>query len=438
MLRDLQRIGALMCVAALVGFATGGCAPSAVAAQPISPAQPAAWAEPAKSLLPLEERLERLRSLFGPGVEIGPPADRQAGVVPARARLDFDDPAELTGFGVISNQWLVSGGRLYGQGIGVSRIVYLLPLESGGCRVSGSFRSSHFLELGLVDPAIERYDGSRAVGLLHFGKMEHHSSTDWMELASKEQSLERIWDIRFDDGLQEGALSLDAGQLRATLTTTDKPRTMEGQTRHRDVSPAVMVMMAGAVNNKVEIDSLTITGSIDLDSERTAILTGMGPEFWGKGREVMLHYRARGSFRRLLLNGTVVAKHEADPEVWWPTKGPLRRTKLTLRYGDVVAFELAGVDDEGALHLVGVDAASGRAVMATHPLRFGASTTKPDDTWYAVFDDEKHVRPYLSMAQDGSVMRRMRTLLKRDFPGLPITGPPVGRERRVYLKTPVR
>jgi hypothetical protein len=152
----------------------------------------------------------------------------------------------------------------------------------------------------------------------------------------------------------------------------------------------------------------------------------------------MLYYRARGYFRRLLLNGEVIIEQKAAPGVWWPTQGPLRAMSLRLRNGDVLAFDLAGEDDDCALHAVGVDRDTGRVVLASHPLIFDASATTPEQGWYRDYEGTPGERPNLSRAQDESVMRQLRDVLGREFPGLPIGGPAIGPEREVHLRTTIR
>jgi len=380
------------------------------------------------------QRLERLQELFGPAVRIGPLA-AEGTTVPATATFRFDTPGDLAGFAVVRNDWEIREGFLHGSGVGVSQIVCLLPLGSSSCVVEGRYRSSHVLEVSLLDPLSERYDGTRAVGRLHFGRMDRHSVTDWVELSSRDQPLATVYDLRFPPGFQTGRLQLADGALQAAVTVDGGVKRMTGRVRRADLSPTVMASLAGSINNRVEVDELELRGLIDLAAERTSILTGQGGGFWADGREVTLFYRARGHFRRLLLNGEVVARQPATPGVWWPVEGPLHRASLRLRPGDVLAFDLAGVDDECALHAVAVDRTTGRVVLATHPLTFLAAAAQPDDSWYRRFDRAADPRPGLSGSQDASVVRALFEALGRDFPGLPINGPAVDRSRCVYLKT---
>ena len=400
---------------------------------PLTPTGPG----PAASVLPVEERVQRLAELFGPAVTFGTP-ELGGRKVRVEATFLFDDPAEQRCFAAMNNEWQIRDGVLHGQGVGTSQIACLLPLSSDSCTVAGRLRSSHVFELCLLDPAASRFDGTRAPGRLHFGKMEQDSTTDWMELSSKERSLARLWGLRFDDGFQKGVLRLAGGELSADLSVIGGTRSMEGQILKRDLPPVVLVSVSGSVNNQVDVDALEITGSVDLSSAWLWVLTGQGREFWGSGRDVVLYYRARGQFRRLLLNGEVVARQTADPEIWWPTRGPLHRTTLHLRYSDVLAFDMAGVDDEAALHAVGVDQQTGRIVLATHPLTFDSCETVPDEPWYRGYQGTPHHQPTIARAQDSALPGQFRRVLDREFPGLPIAGPAVGPERRMFLKTTIR
>jgi len=382
------------------------------------------------------QRLECLAELFGPAVRLGPISAGSARI-PVSAAFPFDSPDELQSFAVVQNDWEVRDGALHGSGLGVSRIVSLLPLLSDSCQVRGRLRSSHTFELSMLDPLADRFAGTRAVARLHFGRMEHYATTDWMELSSKERSLKRLYGFRFPDRMQEASLQLADRELKSRLSVDQGWKTMRGRVLRADLSPVVCVSMAGMVNNRVEIDEVYVTGFIDLDSDHVTVLTGLGRAFWADRREVTVYYRARGHFRRLLLNGEVVAQQEATPGIWWPTDGPLHHTVLRLAHGDVLVFKLAGVDDEGALHAVGVDQATGRVVFATHPLTFAIAWGIPDEDWRRSFERNWDNRPHISVAQDERTVRRFRAALGRDFPGLPIVGPYINNDT-MYFKMQIR
>jgi hypothetical protein len=238
--------------------------------------------------------------------------------------------------------------------------------------------------------------------------------------------------------MQEASLELADGRLKSRLSVDQGSKIMRGRVLAADLSPVVHVSLAGTVNNRVEIDELHITGTLELDSDRVTVLTGMGRGFWAGQRQVTIYYRARGHFRRLLLNGQVVARQAATEGIWWPTDGPLHQTTLRLGYGDVLVFKLSGVDDEGALHAVGVDQVTGRIVLATHPLTFAVALRPPDQEWYRTFEPSWDDRPHVSVAQDTPAVERLRTALERDFPGLPIVGPFLGDDDTMYFKTQIR
>ncbi|MHC4066498.1 MAG: hypothetical protein ACYSUI_18635 [Planctomycetota bacterium] len=400
-------------------------------------AQERAAPSEAPSSSALQQRLERLGGLFGPSVRLGPTTEGSTRVS-AKASYEFESDGELQSLAVVQNLWEVRDGSLHGSGYGISQIVCRVPLLSDSCTVRGRLRSSSFFELCLIDPLAERFDGTRAVGRLHFGRMERFATTDWMELSSRESSLQRLYGFRFPDRMQEASLVLANRKLKSRLSVDRGSKIMTGLVRRADLSPVVCVLLAGTVNNRVEIDQLHITGSIDLDSERVTVLTGQGQDFWADGREVTLYYRARGHFRRLLLNGEVVAQQEATAGIWWPTDGPLHRTRLRLRYGDVLVFKLSGVDDEGALHAVGVDQATGRVVLATHPLTFAVAWVPPDESFLRTFEPNWTNRPHISAAQDARAVERLRAALGRDFPGWPIVGPFLDDDSTMYLKTQIR
>jgi len=384
-----------------------------------------------------QERVQRLAEVFGPAVHFGDvTADGRR--VPVDATFHFDSDTDLAGFAVVRNDWGLSGGALHGHGFLVSQIVCLLPLASDSCTVRGQVRSSDIFELYLLDPWADRVAGTRAVARIHFGRMENDAATDWMELSSKENALRQIYQFRFPDDAQSVSLELRDQLLRAELTVDGGSRIMRGQVPAADLAPVVHVALAGVVNSRVEADELQIVGSVDLASDQVTCLAGMGRAFWGEGRPVTLYYRARGCFRRLLVNGEVAATQEAAEGVWWPTEGPLLHTSVRLAYGDVLAFELAGVDDEGALHVVGVDDKSGRIVIASHPLTFAASWDRPDEAWYRTYQQEWKTRPHLAVAQDESLRPQFRRVLGREFPGLPVIGPAIRQNRCVYLKMQVR
>ena len=418
-------------MAAMIGLIAFFLAGAAAAAGP-----PSTATAPATAGLSLEQRLECLAELFGPAVHLGPISVGSARI-PVSAAFSFDSPDELQSFAVVQNDWAVRDGALHGSGLGVSRIVSLLPLLSASCQVRGRLRSSHTFELSMLDPLADRSAGTRAVARLHFGRMEHYATTDWMELSSKERSLDRLYECRFPARMQEASLQLADRELKSKLSVDQGWKTMRGRVLPADLSPVVCVSMAGMVNNRVEIDEVHLTGSIDLDSDQVTVLTGLGQAFWGDGREVTVYYRARGHCRRLLLNGKAVAEQEATPGIWWPTDGPLHRTVLRLAHGDVLVFKLAGVDDEGALHAVGVDQATGRVVFATHPLTFAIAWGIPDEDWRRSFERNWDNRPHISVAQDEQTVRRFRAALGRDFPGLPIVGPYIDNDI-MYFKTQIR
>ena len=387
--------------------------------------------------LSIDERLERLSGLLGPSVEIAGPAV-DSGRARVRANLRFEAPAELQPFAVMTNRWEVRDGSLHGSGIAVSQIVFALPLLSESCTVRSRLRSDCVLEMSLLNPLVERFDGTRAVGRLHFGRMEPRAPCDWIELSSRDRSLKRIYEFRFPDRMQEASLVLADGKLDAELTIDHGSKSAHGRVLPAALSRNVYVSLAGGVNNKVEVDRLDIDGWIDLNDDRITILTGMGRPYWGDGREVTIYYRARGQFRRLLHNGEPVAEQQPTEGIWWPTLGSIHRTTLRLAYGDVLAFELGGVDDEGALHAVGEDRATGTVVLATHPLVFETTAGPPDEAWFRTFGPSWTTRPHISVSQDEPTVERLNKTLDADFPGLPIIGPWVDDERRVYLKTQIR
>ncbi len=400
---------------------------------PPATSQPAAPAE----VLSIPQRVEVLRAVLGPNVDVTVPATGGT-LAPVRAVFHFDSPDQLHAFAVMNNRWEVADGVLHGSGLGVSQIVCLLPLAGESCLVRARARSSDILEIALMDPWARRFDGTRAVGRLHFGRMDHWSHTDWIELSSKRRSLQKIYDFRFPDAMQDARLTLVGGRLSSRLTVDGGVKTAGGQVPEAHLRPVVYVSLAGVVNSRVQFDELEIRGAIDLAADHTVVLTGMGPRFWGAGREVILYYRARGHLRRLLHNGEVVFEQPPIEGIWWPYEGPVLVSTVRLGHGDVLAFDLGGVDDEGALHVVGVDRATGRIVLGSHPLTFTAAAAEPEDHWYHSYPSEAVGRSNISKAQDESMVRRLREVLGRDFPGLPVIGPVVGQERRVFLKTQVR
>ncbi|HUU82814.1 MAG TPA: hypothetical protein VM243_04845 [Phycisphaerae bacterium] len=403
-------------------------------AQPsASTTQPA----PPPVLLSDDQRIERLRALLGPRVELsGPRAKSRRARV--RTSLRFDNPSDLQPLAPVSNVWEIRDGSLHGSGVSVSQIVFAVPLLAESCTVKARLRSDSLIEMSLLNPLVERFDGTRAVGRLHFGRMDRFARSDWIELSSHDNPLKRFYSFRFPDRMQEAMLALNEGELSAKLTVDDGSRTAGGRVLAEDLSRNVYVSLAGGVNNKVAVDRLDVEGWIDLESDETAVLTGMGREFWGEGREVTIHYRARGHFRRLLHNGQPVGEQQATEGVWWPTLGPLHQTTLTLNHGDVLAFELGWVDDEGALHAVGVDQATGMVVLATHPLAFETTAGPPPDEWFRTFGPRWETRPRVSNSQDQPTVEQLSKALGVDFPGLPIIGPWVDDERRVFLKTQIR
>ena len=378
-----------------------------------------------------------LAELFGKAVRFGPPHPGSSRI-DVRADFTFADAADLEGFAVIRNDWQLRDGVLHGRGVGVSQIACLLPLVPESCRVRGRLRSDRTFELYFLDPLADRVTGTRAWARLHFGRMDDLASTDWMELSAGDRSLECRYEFRLAAGRQEVSLALTDGGVEARLSVDGGVRVVRGSLPTRSIPPWVGVALAGTVNNRVEIDRLEIEGAVDLDSDTVSCLIGLGAEFWGAGRRVTLHYRARGHFRRLLHNGQEVARQEALPGIWWPTLGPLHHITLDLARGDVLVFQLAGVDDEGALHAVGVDDTTGRVVLASHPLTWTTTPEPPDETWLRSPCLTRKHRPQLSVAQDLETLEDIEAVLGRPFPGLPIIGPMVDEGHTVYLRMEVR
>ncbi len=384
-----------------------------------------------------DRQRRRLAELFGKAVRFGPlrPNDSRIDV---RADFAFAEADDLAGFAVIRNDWQLRDGVLHGRGVGVSQIACLLPLLPESCRVRGRLRSNRTFELYLLHPLADRVTGTRAWARLHFGRMDDLATTDWMELSAGDRPLERRYEFRLADGMQDVALELADHKVEARLSVAGGVRVVRGRLPDGRDPPWVGVALAGTMNNRLAIDRLEIEGAVDLDSDTVTCLTGLGAEFWGAGRRVTIHYRARGHFRRLLHNGREVARQEALPDIWWPTLGPLHQIALDLARGDVLVFQLDGVDDEGALHVVGVDDTTGRVAFASHPLTWTTTPEPPDEAWLRSPGLGSEHRPYLSVAQDSATLADIEAMLGRPFPGLPIIGPVVDPTRRVYLRMEVR
>ncbi|MCP4250719.1 MAG: hypothetical protein GY778_27075 [bacterium] len=426
------RVGAaVMLLAALASTASGG--------DEVGSSRNAPTTRPATPDV-AGDRTERrcgLIELFGGAVRFGP-LRRDGSRIDVRADFGFADAGDLVGFAVIRNDWQLRDGVLHGRGVGVSQIACLLPLVPDSCRVRGRLRSNRTFELYLLDPLAYRVTGTRAWARLHFGRMDDLASTDWMELSAGDRPLERRYDFRLVPGMQDASLDQADNKVEARLSVDGGVQVVRGRLPDRREPPWVGVALAGTVNNLLEIDRLEIEGAVDLDSDTVTCLTGLGAEFWGTGRRVTIHYRARGHFRRLLHNGQEVARQEAIPGIWWPTLGPLHRITLDLKRGDVLIFQLAGVDDEGALHVVGLDEATGRVVLASHPLTWTTTPEPPGDAWLRSPHPGNEYRPQLSLAQDLPTLEDIEAVLGGPFPGLPIIGPTVDKQHTVYLRMEVR
>jgi hypothetical protein len=186
---------------------------------------------------------------------------------------------------------------------------------------------------------------------------------------------------------------------------------------------AAYVGFGGGRENALRIHRLDVDGRIDLHSVEADVLLGMGEEFWGEGRYVKLLYYAGGRFTRLLVNGEPVAEAPVLP-VWMPMATAIWRATVSVKYGDVIGFELGKVDDESALFVVGVDVETSRVVLASHPMVWRATWGDFDDAWYRTFDSADGPMPRIGNGEQDNPMDLYRKELHMEFPGLSLAGLP--------------
>jgi hypothetical protein len=385
--------------------------------------------EPPVSAIDLPTRIDSLRALFGAGVVLGD-APTSGADIDVKVRIGRFDESSFRLFTTVSGAWTLQDGRATGKALGVSQLLCLVPWRTQKLAVRGRMDATGVCELNLYDPVADRLTGSDGVGRAHFGRMGDIADTDWFDVSTRDRREPPSWGLRFPAGLQHVCLVLDGNAVTGTVRVDESDRTLTRVLDPGDPPDVAYVGVAGGVLNTISIESLEIDGQIDLAAPTTTVLTGMGAAFWGDGREVALLHNAGGSFRRLLVNGVAVGE-PAESTRWTETERTLSRAVVRLRHGDVIGIELADTDDETALLLAGQDTATGRVVLATHPLVWQLAPDEYDDTWFRAEKLPYH-RPRAGSGGYGEQLAELSTRLSAPFPGVTIAGPAEHRARVAF------
>ncbi len=386
----------------------------------------------------IEDRHAALAALFGRHARINPPR-RDDELATVRVSMERFQEDALPLFAATGGSWSVERGNLMGRPIipGVQQAMFLLPFVGKKIEVTGRVHSDAIFELSLHDPNCERFEGTNAVGRLHFGRMGPTAESDWLELSARESSPAPIWGIPFPKGPQDIELKLDARKLFGSVTVGRGQKNAKRLAAKGDPPDVVYVGFGSGVSNTVRVERLQITGAIDLGVVTTDVLVGMGESFWGEGRDVTLIYSAGTKPHRILVNGETIIDAPGLP-VWMDLVSQLRRVSVTLRHGDTIGVEMRKINDESAFYLAGVDVETSRVVLATHSLVWRASASESDgDDWLDSFDSGTGATPRVTTRTQADVMSAYEQALRTPFPGLGIASLPAGH-RTCRLKTAVR
>lgn len=391
--------------------------------------EPGGGRVPAVSAIDVPTRIDALRRLFGASVTLGDvPAAGAA--LDAKMRISAFDESVWHVFTPVSGAWTLQDGRATGKALGVSQLLCLVPWKTQKLSVRSRIDATGVCELNLYDPVADRLTGSDGVGRAHFGRMRDAADTDWFDVSTRDRREPPNWGLRFPDGLQHVCLILDGNAVTGTVRVDEVDRTLTRVLDPGDPPAVAYVGVAGGVLNTIAIESLEIDGQIDLAAPTTTVLTGVGAAFWGDGRDVALLYNAGGSFRRLLINGVAVGE-PAESTRWTDTERTLSRTVVRLRHGDVVGLELSDADDETALLLAGQDTATGRVVLATHPLVWQLAPDNYDEAWFRDVT-RPHDRPRAGSGGYREQLAELSARLSAPFPGVSIAGPAEARARVAF------
>jgi hypothetical protein len=366
--------------------------------------------------------LRALADLTGPQVtwEMGP----DAGHARVHADFSFDDVTDTHAFAVLKGNWSVEEGCLKATSALPPQIIWAIPLVPSPCSVAATVRTSGLFELILHDPFAPRLAGTNAVARIHFGRTTYGSPRAWVELSSGPRTLAHRYRFSLPD--EPTSISLDVNQYHVygRLSPHFDGHDLNGDLHAPQITPHVYVGLAAGVANTISVDALHIDGDVDLYSDVVDTLVGMGSAFWSGGRRVTLLFSGDGCFESLRHNGTVVAvRLPTDPPLA-TLDPPLRRFELTLRADDVLVFELSDADDFAALRVIGVDNATRRLVLASHPLTWTVASTLPSARWLTAPSATHGGRPHVARGQAPALREKFRAATGRDCAPLPLTGTP--------------
>ncbi len=392
-------------------------------------------ADPVPPYATERERLSALAELTGRNAKWRVAADgNQASV---HADFSFDDPADGKAFAALMGRWSVDDGMLRAKATYPPQVIWAIPLATAPCSVAGTVRSTGVFELNLHDPFAARLAGTSAVARIHFGRTREWSEEAWVELSSGGHTLAYRHGFRLADGSHHVALDISPCQVQGRLSPLFDGTDLKGRLTADPVPAHVYVGVAGAVGNEVNVHALHIAGTVDLYSDGIDALVGIGEAFWGDGRRVTLWFSGDGCFQSLRHNGAIIAARSPTDPLAGTLDPPLRCCVLTLRAGDVLVFELSEAEDFAALRVTGVDDATRRTVLASSPLTWAAASGRPSTGWLTAATTGQDVPARVSRGQAPALRDKFRAATGRDWPVLPLTGPPDARGH-AWLKYVVR
>ncbi|NOT02721.1 MAG: hypothetical protein HOP29_19125 [Phycisphaerales bacterium] len=388
------------------------------------------------------DRIDALGALGGGRLELIS-VDGDDGVARVRLAVDRFDGDAVRWFAPVAGRWSLADGVLIGGGELVAQAMCLAPWMDRPVEVVAGAESDGVFELNIWDSQRARLDGTSATGRVHFGKMESDAETDWAEVSSGGTAGDNRYGFRIPGGARNVVLRLDGRTVHGSVNTDGGGLPMTTVRSAGVALGALYVGFGGGRENRLRIERLTVTGSIDPYDETVNALLGMGEAWWGDGRDVELYYSGGGHIVRLVQNGETLLCEPRMP-AWMEMAHTIRHKAVRLRYGDVIGFELAGADEETAVLVLGVDVETGRVVLASHPLTWRGRTGRGSDGWFNADDyakadgsafDVNVVR--VGSGDRGEVLSSWWKLLGRPFPGMGVTVP-AGADAMSAMKTRIR